>query len=166
MTIYYINKIMKDLTNTSKPNINNHSYPIDSYIKSKKNQVNPEKVNKEQLEIVDKYDLYTSNTENSVKLGNIEYTKRVVNALKEVIKDNEDLKSRMKDVIHENLELRKEIKENYKAIHELGRFYYYCINNHCKDKDDGEDSEDSENDHVKSNDDKNCDECNDVNRIS
>lgn len=130
---------MKDLTNTT-PTLKTQGYPIDSYIKSKKNQGNNEKTINNNKEVLEKYDF----TLNSDKLGNIEYTKRVVNALKEVIKENEDLKHKMKDVIYENLELRKEIKENYKAIDELGRFYYYCIQNHSQSVDEDENEKEDE----------------------
>ncbi len=101
---------MKDLTNSS--------LPIRSLAKSK---------------LEHKENLLDELTDlDSLKIGNIEYTKRVIKALRDVLKDNEDLRNKIKDLESENEFLKNEIKENYDVIEELGNVYEYCKENHTQ----------------------------------
>lgn len=110
---------MKDLTNT---------LPIRSLAKNKLE--NKENILEELTDL------------DSVKIGNIEYTKRIIKALREVLRENEDFKSRIRELESENEILKNEIKDNYDVIEELGNVYEYCKENHLQREENNEDKED------------------------
>ena len=63
-------------------------------------------------------------------LADIEYAKTLQMALKDAIKQNEQMVEEINNLRAENEKMEKEIEEKDNVIYELSQYYQYCQNNH------------------------------------
>ena len=96
----------------------------------------PKKIEEEPLKPDTIYNFYnniniSSNIEmDESTLADIEYAKTLQMALKDAIKQNENMAEELNKCREENERLEKEIEEKDNVIYELSQYYQYCQNNH------------------------------------
>lgn len=110
---------MKDITNSTQ-------LPIISALNSKKNEKSGEPNHNESVSKSTKsgFNLGLIDDDKvNENAGNVEYSKRLVNALKVCINENETLKKEVIDLKEENKLLKDEISEQQDCILELANHY-------------------------------------------
>lgn len=99
------------------------------HLKINKNNKNNDNDNDIKLDNNDPNE-YNSLINDESKIGEIEYTKNLIKALKEAIDENDKLRQYAIDLTKENEEMKKEINAKNGVIEELAYYYqvrYYCI---------------------------------------
>ena len=101
---------MSDLTPDSKDtnqSITNKKRNKESEEKSTNNTITPNE----------------NNSDSGEKIGEIEYTKNIIAALKEAIEENDKLRQYAFELTKQNEELKKEMIEKDDVIRELAQYY-------------------------------------------
>ena len=96
---------------------------------SKKKNLNnsPSEISQNNNNIENKLNIIDPN-----RIGEIEYTKVLIKALKEAIEENEKLRNLAKNLLEENEKLKLEYNDKDEAIRELANYYEFCQENHIK----------------------------------